>query len=78
MLSNFRSDIDKPCFDLFWGRKDCDTSPITSDQFEFPQPTMNSTQVFDYFRETFNLDVAEVRPKFYKIKRIFITQNEIL
>ena len=55
-----RNPVEKPCFEFFWGRPDCPTSPATTEVFEFPQPTMNSSQMYDYFQKTFNMDILEV------------------
>ncbi len=60
-ILSYRTPIKKPCFNYYWGRKDCPTSPYTNNIYEFPQPTMNSTEMFDYFQETFNLDIPEVQ-----------------
>ena len=43
-----------------WGRIDCDMSPSTDDVYEFPEPTMNRTEMMDYFSENFAMNETEV------------------
>ena len=50
-----------PCYDLYWGRKDCPTTPETSVIQEFPNARMNSSKNFDYFKRVFNFNEKEVR-----------------
>ena len=53
-----------PDISFYWGRNDCETSPYTIDEHEFPEPTMSRTEMMDYFSENFGMDQYEARPFF--------------
>lgn len=39
-----------------YGRPECDTTPYTTETFDFPTAHMNHDEVYDYFAETFGFD----------------------
>ena len=44
-----------------WGRRDCNTSPFTSEIHEFPEATMNGTMMFKYFKDHYKFTKREVK-----------------
>jgi len=54
------SPVKVPCFKYYWGREDCETSPDLRDINEFPAPSMNSEQMFGYFKREFDFGKDEV------------------
>ncbi|XP_013412179.1 putative ascorbate peroxidase [Lingula anatina] len=44
-----------PCIPFRWGRRDCPTSPITTEMRVFPNALGNLTETVDYFRRVFDL-----------------------
>ena len=59
-IVDYRNPIKVPCFKYAWGREDCPTAPDLKDINEFPAPSMNSAQMFDYFKREFDFGKDEV------------------
>ena len=43
-----------------WGRTDCDDSPYTDEEFEFPEGTMTRSEMMTYFEDHFGYTGKEV------------------
>ena len=43
-----------------WGRVDCADSPSTTDVHTFPEPTMDYSEMMEYFSDMFGMDEDEV------------------
>ena len=43
-----------------WGRTDCDDSPSTDEEFEFPEGTMTRSEMMTYFEDHFGYTGKEV------------------
>ena len=43
-----------------WGRTDCDDSPYTDEEYEFPEGTMTRSEMFTYFEDHFGYTKKEV------------------
>ena len=57
----FRCDeINMPDLTFKWGRTDCDDSPYTDDEFEFPDATMTRSEMMTYFEDHFGYTGKEV------------------
>ena len=52
--------INVPDITFQYGRVDCDTSPTTTEVFEFPTVESNGTTMFSYFSDHFGYTEDEV------------------
>ena len=56
-------DFVSPFSTFKYGREDCETSPYTNENFEFPSPHMTHEEAFVYFESTFGFDANQVSKK---------------
>ena len=45
---------------FYWGRDDCSTSPTTNENFTFPDPVMNRTEMMDFFHDQYGFNESQV------------------
>ncbi|XP_013412182.1 putative ascorbate peroxidase [Lingula anatina] len=54
-MKSGQSQVQSPRIPFHWGRRDCPTSPITTEMRVFPNALGNLTETVDYFRRVFDL-----------------------